>query len=359
MQVKVLVVEDSSFYRKRLCEFLESDPNIHVVGTAQDGDEAIEKVLSLKPNVITMDIEMPVMSGIPAVREIMKVRPTPIIMVSTLTSEGAQATLDALDAGAVDFIEKHLAMSSLNNTKFARTLCDKIRVLGGRVDFFSKSLPRNEKSSIQSTPNKISREANIEIDGDVPSSLNSKIVVIGASTGGPIALQSIITALPEDFPVPILIVQHMPAVFTTSFAHRLDALSNLRVKETEDNDVVTTGTVYLAPGGRQMLLEKQGSNTVLRVRDSYAKELYKPSVDITYKSVAGIYGKSALAIILTGMGSDGLKGSALLKKSGSNIWAQDENTSVVYGMPQAVINAGLADRILPITQIASQLGLEV
>lgn len=361
MQIKVLVVDDSRFYRNRLCEILASDKRIQVIATAENGRDAIEQALSLKPDVITMDIEMPVMDGISAVREIMKKRPTPILIFSSLTTEGAQATLDALDAGAVDFLLKRLDKLSQSNQDFRKSICSKIRILGRRAATF---LSQHQKVNQYIAPYATARDApgsrqGINLKKREHYLNRYKLVVMGASTGGPVAVQSILSLLPEDFPVPIIVVQHMPAAFTGPLAKRLDSLSKLAVKEAEDGDVLSGHCVYIAPGGKQLCLEKRSSATILRVRDSYEGEQYKPSVDITYKSVCEIYGRAALAIILTGMGTDGRDGAAFLKKAGSAIWAQDERTSIVYGMPQAVIEAGLADRILPISDIAQQLVLGV
>jgi len=358
MQVKVLVVDDSRFYRNRLCEILASDANILIVGTAENGREGVEKALSLEPDVITMDIEMPVMDGISAVREIMSKRPTPVLMLSSLTAEGTQATLDALDAGAVDFLLKRLDKLTYKKAEFSDAICKKIRALGSRSSHFSKFALGKYKSDIQFRARRANsvRDDHL-LEGGEALSGKFKIIVIGASTGGPVALQSILCALPRDFPVPILVVQHMPASFTGSFARRLDTLSELSIKEAEDGDVLMAGKVYVAPGGRQLVLEDKAGRPSVKIRDSNENEQYKPSVDITYKSVSEIYGKDALAIILTGMGSDGRDGAALLKRSGSAIWAQDEHSCIVFGMPHAVIDAGLADRVLPITEIAHQLAL--
>jgi two-component system chemotaxis response regulator CheB len=358
MQVKVLVVDDSRFYRNRLCEILASDANIQIVGTAENGREGVEKAISLKPDVITMDIEMPIMDGISAVREIMKKRPTPILMLSSLTAEGTQATLDALDAGAVDFLLKRLDKLTYKKAAFSGAICGKIRVLGGMSAHFSKQALAKENSEIRLSSRRANgdRKADSLERGELLSG-KFKIIVIGASTGGPVAVQSILSALPSDYSVPILVVQHMPASFTGSFARRLDALSKLKIKEAEAGDILAAGKVYVAPGGRQLVLEEKGGRPLVKIRDSYENEQYRPSVDITYKSVSEIYGKEALAIILTGMGSDGRDGAASLKKRGSVVWAQDENTCIVFGMPHAVISAGLADRVLSITEIAQQLAL--
>ena len=360
MQVKVLVVDDSRFYRNRLCEIIASDANIRIVGTAENGREGIEKALSLKPDVITMDIEMPVMDGISAVREIMKKRPTPILMLSSLTAEGAQATLDALDAGAVDFLLKRLDKLTYKKADFGALICNKILALGSRAAHFNKRAVAGNKSETQIVPRRVNgvRAADSLGDGE-PLSAKYKIIVIGASTGGPVAVQSILCALPGNFPLPILVVQHMPASFTGSFARRLDALSKLTVKEAEDGDVLVAGKVYVAPGGKQLILEERSGRQQVKIRESYEDEQYKPSVDITYKAISEMYGKNALAIILTGMGSDGRNGAALLKRSGSTVWAQNEDTCIVFGMPHAVIHAGLADRVLPVTEIAQQLTIGV
>ena len=360
MPVKVLVVDDSRFYRNRLCEILSSDPSIKIIGTAENGREGLDKALSLKPDVITMDIEMPEMDGISAVREIMKQRPTPILMFSSLTSEGAQATLDALDAGAVDFLLKRLDKLSGKKSEFTRSICEKIRTLaGGKINFTKRNISRNEsENNIGANTASIEKSIKPYVTVD-QHSRNYKIIVIGASTGGPVAVQTITSALPENFPLPILIVQHMPAAFTKPFAGRLNALSRLMIKEAEEGDILVGGKVYVAPGGKQMLVDGSSRRHVIRIRESFENEQYKPSVDITYKSVSEVYGKDVLAIILTGMGSDGRVGAANLKTVGSKIWAQDEHTSVVYGMPQAVVEAGLVDRVLPINEIARQLALGV
>ena len=359
MQIKVLVVDDSRFYRNRLCEIISRDQDIEVVGTAENGSEALEKVVQLQPDVITMDIEMPVMDGISAVREIMKKRPTPILMFSSLTAEGAQATLNALDAGAVDFLLKRLDKISYKNSEFANILCDKLRVIGSSAKVIAKQTILNAYSSTDiASQRSLKRQRVPKLLRSSDSQLSKcQIVVIGASTGGPVAIQSILSLLPSDFSVPILIVQHMPGSFTGSFARRLNNMSELNIKEALDGDAIEAGNVYVAPGGKQMVIEERRARRIIRIRESYENEQYKPSVDITYKSISDVYGDSALAIILTGMGVDGREGAAQLKRAGSEIWAQNEETCVVFGMPQAVIDGGFADRVLPITEIASQLVL--
>lgn len=355
MQIKVLVVDDSRFYRNRLCNFLGEDPQIHVVGTAENGKDAVEKVKSLKPDVITMDIEMPIMDGITAVREIMKSTPLPILMFSSLTSEGAKSTLDALDAGAVDFMLKRLEDMAYSHAEFSKEICAKVRAVAKtRV-----TVKRHVKEHHISHPaHDAAAYQDKKINKPDPGSANLsdyRLIIIGASTGGPSAIQGILTSLPKGFSVPIVIVQHMPSSFTGPFARRLDSMASVAVKEASDGDEIQAGHVYVAPGGKQLLLEKHAAKSVIRINDGPQTEQYKPSVDVTFKSAAETYGKDVLGIVLTGMGSDGCKGAAQLKGSGAVIWAQNEESSVVYGMPQAVAEAGLVDSILSITDIAHRL----
>ena len=356
MQIKVLVVDDSRFYRNRLCQFLANEPDILVIGTAENGREAVEKVKDLKPDVVTMDIEMPILDGISAVREIMKVRPIPILMFSSLTAEGAQATLDALDAGAVDFMLKRLEDMAHSHKEFAQEIRNKIRTVARSSVRIPKLVRPKYNPDLRSHGDSEIRKPipRLPLSGGI-SSGNYKIIVIGASTGGPSAIQEIVTQLPKNFPAPILIIQHMPAAFTGPFARRLNSMSELDIKEAEDGDVILNGRIYIAPGGMQTFVEEHDGRKLIRVRDSTASEQYKPSIDVSFQSISNLYGKKSLAIVLTGMGSDGRAGAAQLKKCGSSVWAQDKESCVVYGMPHAVVEAGLVDRILPITEIARHL----
>lgn len=356
MKINVLVVDDSRFYRNRLCDLLAGDPDIHVIGTAVNGREAVDKVVKLKPDVVTMDIEMPIMDGIAAVREIMQIRPVPVLMFSSLTTEGGQATLDALDAGAVDFMLKRMEDMALSHKEFAEEIRSRIRAVARRSIPLSKPVFKKSKSALRSDDSEeTGKQVSKSSATDRISLENYKIIVIGASTGGPSAVQGIISSLPKGFPIPVLVIQHMPAAFTGLFARRIDSLSELDIKEAEDGDAIITGKIFIAPGGKQMIVEDRAGKRVIRIRGSRADEQYKPSVDVSFNSVSSIYGRNALAIVLTGMGADGREGAAQLKKGGSSVWAQDEQSCVVYGMPQAVVEAGLADRILPITEIARLL----
>jgi len=356
MQIKVLVVDDSRFYRNRLCELLANDPDMLVIGTAENGQEAVDKVKDLKPDVVTMDIEMPILDGISAVREIMKIRPVPILMFSSLSAEGAQATLDALEAGAVDFMLKRLEDMAHSHKEFAHEIRSKIRAVARSSVRISRPVGAKYNPKLHSHgENEAGQPTSKPPLSEKVSTGNYKIIVIGASTGGPSAIQEIVTLLPKSFSIPVLIIQHMPAAFTGPFARRLNSMSQLDIKEAEDGDVIMNGKVFIAPGGKQTFVEEHAGRKVIRVRNSAENEQYKPCVDVSFQSISSVYGKSSLAIVLTGMGYDGRAGAAQLKKSGSSIWAQDEQSCVVYGMPHAVVEAGLVDRILPITEIARQL----
>lgn len=365
MTIKVLVVDDSSFFRRRVSEILNQDPGLEVIDTANNGKEAVEKAAKIKPDVITMDVEMPVLDGISAVKQIMKASPVPILMFSSLTHHGASATFDALDAGALDFLPKKFEDIARDKEEAIKLLQQKVKEIGQRrlSRFIRKSAPIEKTALKPRTIKPVENNFNTrrKTSQDVRASGKKyKIVAIGTSTGGPVALQSILTQLPSNFPHPILLIQHMPAAFTPAFAIRLNSLCKIQVKEAENGEVLKPGTAYLAPGGKQMLVEGRGSGQKIRIyEDDGARVTYKPSVDITFASVAKSYTDSVLAIVLTGMGADGRDGARLLKQAGSKIWVQDEKTCVVYGMPQAVANAGLAEANIPLPDVASRITREV
>lgn len=364
MAVKVLVVDDSSFFRRRVSEIINQDPALTVIDTARDGQEAVDKAIALRPDVITMDIEMPVLDGISAVREIMAKNPTPILMFSSLTHEGAKATLDALDAGALDFLPKKFEDIARDKEEAVNLLQQRVKAIARKR--FMLSAFRN-RSAGEPSPVLNKREQPVERPVARPSvppvfkrsGKTYQLVAIGTSTGGPVALQNILTQLPADFPHPILLIQHMPSTFTAAFAARLNGLCKIGVKEAADGDVLRPGQAYLAPGGRQMLVEGRGSHARLRIIDGNDKVNYKPCVDITFASVAKSFGDKVLAIVLTGMGADGRDGARLLKEQGATIWAQDEASCVVYGMPQAVAKAGLSSESLPLDRIAQCILVEL
>ncbi len=350
MAVRVLVVDDSSFFRRRLTAIFNSDTHLEVIGAAVNGLEAVELVKKLKPDVVTMDIEMPVMDGITAVKRIMQSNPLPILMFSSLTTDGAQATLDALEAGAVDFLPKRMEDISQDRDAAKRQLCARVRLISARG--LKKS---DAPAAVRSAIKKI-EPAILKPSAPIKNRRGGyRLLILGTSTGGPVALQKVLTSLPATFPLPILLVQHMPASFTPAFAERLNKLSGVSIKEACDGDHLQKGWAYLAPGGKQMLVEDQRGAKVIRVIESPADQTYKPSVDITFGSAAKLFASDVLAVVMTGMGADGREGAKMLKNKGSTVWAQDKETSVIYGMPAAIAEAGLADNILPLDAIASAL----
>lgn len=349
--VKVLIVDDSAFMRNALSSMLSSDPEIRIVGTARDGLEAIEKIASLHPDIVTMDVEMPRMDGIAALKHIMEQNPVPVIMVSSITNEGAKVTLDALDLGAVDFIPKNLSDLSLNIVKIREILIDKIKHLG------RKGLPGRRFRQVERP---LSHPAAAEPPRTLPVRTTGErrigIVAIGTSTGGPKALQEIIPRLPKDFPVPIVIAQHMPPNFTGPFAERLNQLSQITVKEAVEGEVLKPGLALVAPGGGHMRVKRgRGIETVVSISENREEYIYRPSVDALMASVAEFYPGRALGVILTGMGNDGVNGLTSLKRTGGRIFAQNEETCVVYGMPKAVVDAGIADKVLPIEEMPGEI----
>ncbi|GFD86324.1 chemotaxis response regulator protein-glutamate methylesterase [Alteromonas sp. KUL150] len=375
MVFKVLVVDDSTFYRRRVREILDSDKELEVVGEARNGRDALEKAEALKPDVITMDVEMPVMDGISAVKAIMDKKPTPILMFSSLTYHGAQATLDALEAGALDFLPKKFEDIAQDRKEASHLLCTKVRLIarrgvGLRRPLFrateTRQLPDNApKQAFFKTSGLLSGHKDATKQPTVSSvratGKRYKCLAIGASTGGPVALQKVLAPLPADFPYPILLVQHMPGTFTTAFAQRLNSNCNISVKEAEHGDVLKPGHAYLAPGGRQMLIENIGLSKSIVITDASASEKvnYKPSVDLTFGSLAKAFGGDVLGIILTGMGADGREGCRLLKDKGATIWAQDQDSCVVYGMPQAVAVANISSKNINIDDIGSCVQTEM
>lgn len=374
MAVKVLVVDDSGFFRRRVSEILSADPNITVIGTATNGREAIDQVLALKPDVVTMDYEMPMMDGITAVRNIMQRCPTPVLMFSSLTHEGARVTLDALDAGAVDFLPKNFEDISRNPEKVKQLLCEKVHSIARSNQRSMASLTTPTSSAavrpaltsrpVRTVAPSASPTAFIKPSSESPSVAPAarhhaavkrkayRLVAIGTSTGGPVALQRVLTQLPANFSVPIVLIQHMPAAFTKAFAERLDKLCKINIKEAEDGDILRPGLALLAPGGKQLMIDSRGA---VRILPGDERLNYKPCVDITFGSAARSYHDKVLAVVLTGMGADGREGARLLKQGGSQVWAQDEASCVIYGMPMAVVKANLTDAIYPLDDIGRHI----
>ena len=382
MTVSVLVVDDSGFFRKRLTEILTSSGQIKVVGAATNGREGVELAEKLRPDVITMDYEMPVMDGISAVREIMRKHPIPVLMFSSLTYEGARVTLDALEAGAVDFLPKNFEEIARDNSQLQKILIERILdVARSRPGNRSPAPSRAEPSAPASRapepagrprpepaprqrPDTRAPAASAGSPGETEAprrhgrrgpAKHYAVVGIGTSTGGPVALQRVLTVLPATFPAPIVLVQHMPASFTPAFAERLNKLCRIEVRQAEDGDVLRPGLALLAPGGKQMMVENRGGQPRIRILPGDERLNYKPCVDVTFGSLARSFPGKTLGVVLTGMGSDGKEGCRMMKQSGSDIWSQDEKSSVIYGMPMAVAKAGLTDEVLSLDEIGPRL----
>ncbi|MBF8999552.1 protein-glutamate methylesterase/protein-glutamine glutaminase [Vibrio nitrifigilis] len=379
MAIRVLVVDDSSFFRRRVSEIINSESRLEVIDVATNGKEAVEKALSLKPDVITMDVEMPVMDGITAVREIMAKGPVPILMFSSLTHEGAKSTLDALDAGALDFLPKKFEDIARNRDEAVAVLQQRVLSIASKKGLMRRPAPTSRSTTTSSTSvfDRTSRPTTTTTRQAAPATPRQvvshsapagrfkatgkkyQLTAIGTSTGGPVALQKILTKLPGNYPHPIVLVQHMPATFTAAFASRLNSLCSIEVKEAQDGDVLRPGVAYLAPGGKQMMLEGRPGAAKLRIIDGGERMNYKPCVDVTFGSAAKVFGDKVLSMILTGMGADGRDGSRMLKEAGATIWAQDEESCVVYGMPQAVAKAGISSEDLPLDRISERMLVEV
>ncbi len=328
MTLKVLVVDDSAFFRSQVSQIINSHPQLSVVGIASNGREAIDQAVKLKPDVITMDYEMPVLDGISAVKEIMQRAPVPILMFSSLTYAGAKVTLDALEAGAVDFLPKFREQMSPRSQQ-TMALCQKILAVA-----------RSQKSSPSPM---VARSTKVSL------AVKPDVILIGASTGGPVALQKLLTVLPSSLPVPICLIQHMPGSFTGPFAERLNQLCRLKVVEAQDGLSIRPGCAYLAPGGQQMIFSQKGK---LRVWPGDDRLNYKPSVDLTFASGIKYYPKKLLSIVLTGMGSDGTDGARLVKQGHGIVWAQDASSCVIDGMPGSIRKHGLADAVMTIPEMA-------
>jgi two-component system, chemotaxis family, protein-glutamate methylesterase/glutaminase len=345
--IRVLVVDDSSVIRKVLCEALASDPTIEVVGTAADGRIALAKLPQLHPDLVTLDVEMPNMSGLETIAEIRKLYPKlPIIMFSTLTERGASTTLDALALGASDYVTKPSNTGSLEVTigKIRQDLLPKIKAFCGNrkpVDSPSqKPQPRAEKPSVVTAARSLSR-----VD----------ILAIGTSTGGPNALAELLPAIPHEFPIPIVIVQHMPPLFTRLLAERLNKQTAIRVLEGESGKQLEPGQAWIAPGDHHMTVQRQGTSVLLAMNQEPHENSCRPAVDPLFRSVAKSYGANALAVVLTGMGSDGVNGAQHIREKGGQVYVQDEASSVVWGMPGQVAAAGYADRVYPLGSMAQEI----
>lgn len=339
--IRVLIVDDSPFMRYTIAKHLEAIPGISVVGSAQNGVEALTKIPALKPDVVTLDVEMPNMDGLTALQRIMSNCPTSVIMLSSLTRQGSRATIQALMRGAVDFVPKPTASTDIRTvieelaTKIKAAAQVRISDWGTRnAEWKLKSTSQNQKSEIQ------------------PIHPGTSVIVIGASTGGPQALQQVLSEIPADLPAAIAIVQHMPAGFTHSLARRLNESSSFNVQEAADGDRLAQGLALVAPGGYHLRFI---NNKRVTLDQGPRRHHVRPAVDVTLESAAEHYKTVVIGVILTGMGCDGTAGAACVKAVGGKVIVEDESTSVVYGMPRSVVEAGLADQVVPLPKITSTL----
>jgi two-component system chemotaxis response regulator CheB len=332
-RIRVLVVDDSVVIRRLVTDVLKADPQIEVVGVAEHGMAALEKVAALKPDAVTMDIEMPKMNGIECVRALRKTHPRlPIVMFSTLTERGASATLDALAAGASDYVTKQALRDQLIPKLLALTAARRLVVKTAAPP--PPRLPAAPRT-VRTTP--------------------FAVLAIGCSTGGPDALAVVLGGLPRDLPVPVVIVQHMPPLFTRMLAQRLDSTSQLTVREAADGEPLVPGTVLIAPGGRHLALKRAAAGAVVALNDDPPENFCRPAVDVMFRAVSALYRDKTLAVVLTGMGRDGALGAKVVREAGGEVFAQDEPSSVVWGMPGAVVSTSQADRVLPLTDIAREV----
>ncbi len=353
-KTKILIVDDSSFMRMAIRSILSKEPNFDIVGTAADGMEGVEKAIALKPDLITMDVEMPRMDGIAALRQIMAKAPTRVIMVSTLTNEGAKSTFEALDAGALDYIPKNVTDSSeaqnIFREELLRKVKDALRSRFGRISPLSpiSQAPATRPTAAAAVPTRLSTKL---------SGKKINYVGIGASTGGPVALQEVLSRIPVNFPYGIIVGIHMPKAFTGPYADRLNAKCSMTIREAVDGDVLKPGLTLIAPGGMHTTLVRHGGQIMVKTvpTSSHPQYVYIPSVDLMLSSMAEATGGSMLGVILTGMGNDGFKGMQLLKQKGGVTIVQDEATSTIYGMPKACVEGGVADEVLPLGQIGFEI----
>jgi two-component system, chemotaxis family, protein-glutamate methylesterase/glutaminase len=347
--IRVLVVDDSVVIRRLVKEILDADARIEVVGVAQNGQIALAKLAELKPDAVTLDIEMPIMDGIVCLRELRKTHPRlPVVMFSTLTERGASATMDALASGASDYVTKPSNVGSVAESRqnISEQLIPKLIALTGarRLVVRTAALPAP-------LPVPVAERAGVGARRTTPFG----VLAIGSSTGGPDALAVILRALPADLPVPVVVVQHMPPVFTRMLAQRLDSICPLTITEAVEGDLFERGRVLIAPGGLHLELKTKGASIVAHLTDAPPENFCRPAVDVLFRSVSGIYRNRTLGVVLTGMGRDGAQGATTIRNAGGEMFAQDEATSVVWGMPGAVVTAGQADRVIPLEQMAAQI----
>ncbi|WP_048602480.1 protein-glutamate methylesterase/protein-glutamine glutaminase [Rubeoparvulum massiliense] len=360
---RVLVVDDSAFMRKMIGDILEEDPQLTVVGKARNGIEAIEMVKNLHPHVVTLDVEMPVMNGLDALRLIMEHHPVPVVMLSSITKHGTDETIKALELGAYDFITKPSGSISLDINKVSDEICTKV-LMAAQTDIKKLQKSSHRNATYHPHPSNtflLNQTKGDKIDskfaGNSSVSKNiTNIIAIGTSTGGPKALQEVLTRFPASIPASIVVVQHMPPGFTKSLAERLDSMSEIQVKEAIDGEPLANGVAYIAPGDYHLEVSKKGSQLQTRLQQEPPVRGHRPAVNTLFSSIAQISGVRKYAIILTGMGNDGSDGLRQMKQTGLEFSiAEAEETCVVFGMPKAAIETGFIDKIVPIEEVAKQM----
>ena len=351
--VRVLVADDSAFMRRQLTRILEADPDLTVIGIARNGQEAVDKVRELEPDVITLDINMPVMDGLTALTYIMMERPTPCLMVSSLTQDGALATLEALELGAVDYVAKPSGTISMDIKSQSDEIVAKVRAAARAR--LRRGGPKPARGVSDSKKKEMISPRVSAQPATTPGT--SRIVAIGVSTGGPQTLLEILPLLPPDLEAPVAIVQHMPPGFTASLAKRLDEVCAINVKEAEQNEPLLPGWAYIAPGGYHLTVQQStlGRGPVAHLSDRPRGFSFCPSVEVLFESVARVFGPRAVGVLLTGMGSDGADGMVRIRRAGGFTIAESEESAVVFGMPREAIERGGAQIILPATRIADQI----
>jgi two-component system, chemotaxis family, protein-glutamate methylesterase/glutaminase len=353
---KILVVDDSAFMRKLVSEFLSEHPQLEVIAFGRNGQEAVKKALELQPDVITLDIEMPEMDGLEALKLIMEKQPCPVVMLSSLTKEGSETTLKAIELGAVDFIAKPSGTISLDLHKIKDVLIEKV-LAASKANISMKPALSAKPVTIPPPINNWHSATNANALSSQPwGEKIDKLVLIATSTGGPRALQHVVTKLPGSLPAPVVVVQHMPPGFTKSLSDRLDSLSDIRVKEGEDGEILRNGTVYIAPGGKHLRLRKTGTSIVVSLDELASEGGHRPSANAMFRSAAEISNVEKVTVIMTGMGSDGAEGLIKLKETGTvKAIAEAKETCVVYGMPKAAVATHLVDDVVPVDEIASAI----
>ncbi|MCK5659754.1 MAG: chemotaxis response regulator protein-glutamate methylesterase [Methanosarcinales archaeon] len=367
MAIRALVVDDSAFMRKVISDILNQDPNINVIATARNGQDAVEKVERLKPDVVTLDNEMPVLSGLNALGYIMSECPTPVVMLSSVDEKAADITLTAFEYGAVDFIQKPSGSISLDIGEMADHIRAQVKIaasvdlrkLGFMEEHVKKTVKPKAVKKVDVASTKTTKKA-VSANGTAPTPVYTrKILAIASSTGGPRALEQVIPKLPRNLNAAVLVVQHMPAGFTASLSQRLDSQSELRVKEAQDGDIVQEGVVLLAPGNYHMEIVQKEVNGIMKevvaLNQRPREQGVRPCANILFQSIAPIYGSNILSVVLTGMGVDGADGVAEIKSRGGRAISEDQSSCVVYGMPKAIADRGLADSVVPLDMVSNEI----